>query len=63
MIDIFIHSRELTQTEDKMFEMLKNLLELIFSTLQMVQEGHQETLGQVTEDQTAVLRSGDTGEI
>ena len=38
VIDIFIYSRELTQTEDKMFEMLKNLLELILSTLEMVQE-------------------------
>ena len=39
MIDIFIYSRELTQTEVKMFEMLKNLLlELIFLTLEMVQE-------------------------
>ena len=38
MIDIFIHFRELTQTEHKMFEMLESLLELILSTLQMVQE-------------------------
>ena len=38
VIDIFIHFRELTQTEDKMFEMLKSLLELILSRLQMVQE-------------------------
>ena len=38
VIDIFIHSRELTQTEDKMFEMLENLLELILSRLQMDQE-------------------------
>ena len=38
VIDIFIHSREMTQTEVKMFEMLENLLELILSTLQMVQE-------------------------
>ena len=38
VIDIFINFRELTQTEVKMFEMLKNLLELILSTVQMVQE-------------------------
>ena len=38
MIDLFIYSRELTQVEHKMFEMLKNLLELILSTLEMVQE-------------------------
>ena len=38
VIDIFLHFRELTQTEHKMFEMLQNLLELILSTLQMVQE-------------------------
>ena len=39
VIDIFIHFRELTQTEHEMFEMLKNLLlELILSTLEMVQE-------------------------
>ena len=38
VIDIFIHFRELTQIEHEMFEMLENLLELILSTLQMVQE-------------------------
>ena len=38
VIDIFIYSRELTQAEHKMFEMLENLLELILSRLQMVQE-------------------------